>query len=509
MEDPNPEGFTEPPPIPELVEKDRKAGWWAWPLIVLSIAYIVFQTQNQPAESEAGVIGEVNEDGQIYVTPATDLAILEVQGKLAVGISMANPVQSQQTVNQLEATVTSDTTAFAVAALHRFVNFNGKGMTKAEATLDKRRKSAGANPEYLERVWQALSAGVSEKEREAWSKQIGWFGSILPEDAEGTVPNRAKIQSEGLFVAGLMTTAMGMGFLGGFVGLALLITALVMRSNGKFSTRFKAFQQPAGVFLEAFAIYLTLMALTDLLGIYLEKNGPEVDDAFQVIDLTYFLPQVCFVAAFVIGLFWPCARGLGRKRIFQLLGIHRGQGIGREILAGFVGYLAMIPVAALGIVVTFILMLAVGIDATGLSAQEGVDAEPAAIESTDQAEDVASPIPAAPSHPAAEWVAIGGWKMKLFVFVLAAIIAPLFEETMFRGALFRAFRSRWGFIVSALIGGFIFAIIHPQGWLAAPALTAMGVGFAVIREWRDSLIAPMVAHAVNNGLIVGGLVLVL
>jgi len=75
--------------------------------------------------------------------------------------------------------------------------------------------------------------------------------------------------------------------------------------------------------------------------------------------------------------------------------------------------------------------------------------------------------------------------------------------------LFRAFRSRWGFIVSALIGGFIFAIIHPQGWLAAPALTAMGVGFAVIREWRDSLIAPMVAHAVNNGLIVGGLVLVL
>ena len=52
------------------------------------------------------------------------------------------------------------------------------------------------------------------------------------------------------------------------------------------------------------------------------------------------------------------------------------------------------------------------------------------------------------------------------------------------------------------MGGFIFAVIHPQGLLAVPALTAMGFGFALLREWRDSLIAPMVAHALNNGMIV-------
>ena len=45
--------------------------------------------------------------------------------------------------------------------------------------------------------------------------------------------------------------------------------------------------------------------------------------------------------------------------------------------------------------------------------------------------------------------------------------------------------------------------------MAIPALTMMGVGFSCIREWRDSLIAPVTAHAINNGLLVGGLALAL
>ena len=32
---------------------------------------------------------------------------------------------------------------------------------------------------------------------------------------------------------------------------------------------------------------------------------------------------------------------------------------------------------------------------------------------------------------------------------------------------------------------------------------ALAFGFALLREWRDSLIAPMVGHAINNGVIVG------
>ena len=48
----------------------------------------------------------------------------------------------------------------------------------------------------------------------------------------------------------------------------------------------------------------------------------------------------------------------------------------------------------------------------------------------------------------------------------------------------------------------IFAALHPQGVFAIPALAGIGIGFSLLREWRDSLIAPMVAHAINNGALV-------
>lgn len=83
------------------------------------------------------------------------------------------------------------------------------------------------------------------------------------------------------------------------------------------------------------------------------------------------------------------------------------------------------------------------------------------------------------------------------------------EETVFRGAFYRSLRFGNGVLIAGLVNGVIFAALHPQGWMGIPALTAMGFGFALIREWRDSLIAPMTAHAINNGLLVGGLALLL
>jgi membrane protease YdiL (CAAX protease family) len=41
-------------------------------------------------------------------------------------------------------------------------------------------------------------------------------------------------------------------------------------------------------------------------------------------------------------------------------------------------------------------------------------------------------------------------------------------------------------------------LIHPQGVLFAPALGGLAVGFCLYREWRGSLIAPIVAHGINN-----------
>ena len=98
----------------------------------------------------------------------------------------------------------------------------------------------------------------------------------------------------------------------------------------------------------------------------------------------------------------------------------------------------------------------------------------------------------------------------------ASFVAPLVEETMFRGVLYRHLRDatwRWPPLVSiALAAGlnsFIFAAIHPQGLMAVPLLTALALGFSMARQWRGSLMAPMMMHAMHNGMVTSLLVLML
>jgi membrane protease YdiL (CAAX protease family) len=83
------------------------------------------------------------------------------------------------------------------------------------------------------------------------------------------------------------------------------------------------------------------------------------------------------------------------------------------------------------------------------------------------------------------------------------------EETMFRGALFHHLRRRWGWLGSASVVAVIFAIIHPYGWVAVPALGSTALVLAALREWRGSIIAPMVAHACHNFIATTALLLLL
>ncbi len=70
-------------------------------------------------------------------------------------------------------------------------------------------------------------------------------------------------------------------------------------------------------------------------------------------------------------------------------------------------------------------------------------------------------------------------------------------------------RRRLPVIPAALIVGFIFAIIHPQGFAGVPVLAALGFNFCLLREWRGSIIAPMFAHAMHNGVATVALVMFL
>jgi membrane protease YdiL (CAAX protease family) len=177
-----------------------------------------------------------------------------------------------------------------------------------------------------------------------------------------------------------------------------------------------------------------------------------------------FAEMAALVAAFALGLSWPLFRGQSLAQWRAALGLHSGRGLFREMGCGILGYLAGLPVLALGLLITSLLIQKTGIRAT---------------------------------HPISETLTRGWWWV-LAAFALASIWAPLTEEIMFRGALFAHLRERFGWWIAAPVVGFIFAIIHPQGWVALPVLGAIGFVFCGIREWRGSIIACITAHALHN-----------
>jgi membrane protease YdiL (CAAX protease family) len=85
--------------------------------------------------------------------------------------------------------------------------------------------------------------------------------------------------------------------------------------------------------------------------------------------------------------------------------------------------------------------------------------------------------------------------------VLAVVLAPLGEETLFRGFLFKSLRARYSFWPSAVISGAVFGLVHIQGslfLLIVPSLMLVGIGLAWVYERRQSLLASMVAHGTFN-----------
>ena len=82
--------------------------------------------------------------------------------------------------------------------------------------------------------------------------------------------------------------------------------------------------------------------------------------------------------------------------------------------------------------------------------------------------------------------------------VAAAVLAPIGEETLFRGFIFQGLRTRFALWAAVLLDGFLFGLIHIPFWLIVPSLAAVGCGLAIIYNRRHSLLASMTAHCVFN-----------
>jgi membrane protease YdiL (CAAX protease family) len=78
------------------------------------------------------------------------------------------------------------------------------------------------------------------------------------------------------------------------------------------------------------------------------------------------------------------------------------------------------------------------------------------------------------------------------------ILAPLFEELVFRGLLFAILRRRFRFLPAALISALVFGLAHGYGVVGLISVCWSGVLWAWIYEKTGSLGPGILAHAINN-----------
>ncbi len=247
-------------------------------------------------------------------------------------------------------------------------------------------------------------------------------------------------------------------------GLATGIVLIVRASRGAFS------RLATTLVGESNSIYIELFAAWMMYEVFLSVV-PRVDGGVGLIIAT----QALGLAA----LAWPVLRGLPWRTVRTELGLTTGGGMLREAVWGLLTWCTAVPMVAVGIGISAVLAVLFG-------------------GSLDEA-----------THPLQEGLRASSPGEIVVWYVIAAVVAPVLEEILFRGALYRGLRSAsraWPLVISMIASAFasslIFASIHPQGLLFIPILGALAVAFCVAREQRGSLIGPMVAHGFNNALIV-------
>ena len=87
----------------------------------------------------------------------------------------------------------------------------------------------------------------------------------------------------------------------------------------------------------------------------------------------------------------------------------------------------------------------------------------------------------------------------ILLFVTTTIIAPLFEETIFRGVLLPTLSRDFGIIVGIIVSAFIFALAH-LSLGEMPPLFVLGIGLGITRIASGSLLSSVIMHSLWNGL---------
>ena len=96
----------------------------------------------------------------------------------------------------------------------------------------------------------------------------------------------------------------------------------------------------------------------------------------------------------------------------------------------------------------------------------------------------------------------------MWIFALFGIgVAPLFEEVIFRGFLFKVLWEMRGPKLAVPVTAFLFALLHvPQlwgSWAGVALIFVVGYILSLVRERSNSLIPSLIMHTSYNGMLFG------
>ncbi len=308
-------------------------------------------------------------------------------------------------------------------------------------------------------------AAVPMEAQESLVDRHGWFGRLaLSQGMPDRDPYRREllggIERLGVFTLVLMAASL----IALVVGLFALGALWSGHRQGLLARGFE--EGPRGIIhLETFVVFVGGFLV--VLGLSLVPFGIGAEATVGALVFHEFL-----LWALVGVLAWPLVRRVPWGEFAAEIGLTRGAGVLTEVGCGVLGYAAGLP---LFVGAAF---LSSWIQSAG--AGEGAEAG---------------------SHPLFEQPAVGSWVL-LFLGTLSAVIwAPVIEESVFRGALYRWMRGWARPWLTILLTAVVFGLIHPYTPAGLIPVAVVGLTLGALREWRGSLIAPVTAHFLHNATI--------
>lgn len=311
----------------------------------------------------------------------------------------------------------------------------------------------------------------TDEARDGLIERHGWFARLaLSYNSAGADQVRDDAEGDAMKLVVFMLGFGLLFLLALLAGVVLLIVGLVFASGGRLRRAFTTNRVQSApvaprIWLETFALFAGCFLLLKFVG--------KAVAHFAGTDAgwTDWVP-VGGQWVLTLALLWPLVRGVPWRQMRAEVGWHSGRGIAREIGAGLLAYLASLPIfIAVAIVVAMMIFVQ-----QALSGHKGPP----------------------PSTRVNDLLSKDGPWMFVAIAILIVAWAPLVEESIFRGVLYRHFRSRLGFPLGALLTGAFFALMHPYMPIQLLLIATLGIIFCVMREWRSSLIPSMTAHCVHN-----------